>query len=114
MTYDSMSKAERESLVVSMRETYGFAFDCDVVDAVIQNVHFTCNEATIVEPLREVDVNVEVNRDDAAVQAATTARRCASCGKAETKMKCGRCRSVYYCNRLCQKADYKRHKSICR
>ena len=38
---------------------------------------------------------------------------CIVCSKAESKFLCGRCHSVTYCGRECQKKDLKRHKRIC-
>ncbi len=39
---------------------------------------------------------------------------CAACGiGALTMNKCGRCQMVRYCNAICQRADYKKHKKIC-
>ncbi len=37
---------------------------------------------------------------------------CGSCGK-EAGVKCSKCKKVYYCDRSCQKSDWKRHKLIC-
>jgi hypothetical protein len=43
---------------------------------------------------------------------------CQKCGKGKAEgMKlsfCGACRSVSYCSRVCQKADWKTHKTICK
>ena len=43
---------------------------------------------------------------------------CAACGKFskadETPKKCGRCRSVSYCNASCQKMHWKEHKPVCK
>ena len=41
--------------------------------------------------------------------------RCGHCGKsAALKLRCGRCRAVYFCDRDCQRAGWKRHKPQCR
>ncbi|GFH47907.1 hypothetical protein CTEN210_04383 [Chaetoceros tenuissimus] len=44
---------------------------------------------------------------------------CLACGKREQGdgsklMKCGRCKSVSYCSRMCQMKDWKAHKSYCK
>ena len=43
-------------------------------------------------------------------------RQCANCGSSETgaiKLKsCGVCRRAYYCDSVCQKEDWQRHKSM--
>lgn len=40
---------------------------------------------------------------------------CATCGKSSEKMyKCSKCKLVRYCDRDCQLADWKRHKSECK
>ena len=38
---------------------------------------------------------------------------CAVCGKPDARLRCGRCRSVHYCDASCQKNDWKDHKSRC-
>ena len=38
---------------------------------------------------------------------------CPACGKIATT-KCTGCKLVYYCNRNCQKKDWKLHKSSCK
>jgi len=42
-------------------------------------------------------------------------KECANCGKKQPDLrKCGKCLSVKYCDTTCQKADWKKHKKICR
>jgi hypothetical protein len=48
----------------------------------------------------------------------TCVKICRNCDKHETLngaklMKCQRCKAIYYCNRECQVADWKRHKKMC-
>lgn len=38
---------------------------------------------------------------------------CAICGEVNNK-KCSRCKSIYYCGPLCQRADWFQHKKVCR
>lgn len=38
---------------------------------------------------------------------------CFKCGKYEKLLKCGKCKKAYYCNKECQKLDYKYHKIYC-
>lgn len=38
---------------------------------------------------------------------------CVVCSKRQSKFRCGRCHSVTYCGRECQKKDLKRHKKLC-
>ncbi|KAK7037518.1 Histone-lysine N-methyltransferase smyd1 [Paramarasmius palmivorus] len=41
--------------------------------------------------------------------------KCGSCGKRDAKlMKCSACKTATYCNAACQKADWQKHKPICR
>lgn len=46
------------------------------------------------------------------------ADQCATCGKAESLVgrlkKCAVCHKTHYCSRECQKADWKKHKKICK
>lgn len=36
------------------------------------------------------------------------------CGKASSKLRCGRCQDQLYCNKTCQSKDWARHKVVCR
>jgi hypothetical protein len=38
---------------------------------------------------------------------------CGRCNKTGAKMRCGRCRSVQYCNQACQSANWALHKATC-
>jgi hypothetical protein len=42
----------------------------------------------------------------------TTTSTCSNCGKHADK-RCAKCRSVGYCSRECQVADFKKHKALC-
>lgn len=39
---------------------------------------------------------------------------CHCCGKMEGVARCGRCRLISYCGKECQRADWKRHKRVCK
>uniref|UniRef100_A0A8C2JBF8 hypoxia-inducible factor-proline dioxygenase n=1 Tax=Cyprinus carpio TaxID=7962 RepID=A0A8C2JBF8_CYPCA len=39
---------------------------------------------------------------------------CELCGKMENLLKCGRCRSSFYCSKEHQKQDWKKHKRVCK
>jgi hypothetical protein len=39
---------------------------------------------------------------------------CKVCGKVEGAQRCSRCRTVSYCGKVCQKADWRLHKLICK
>jgi ubiquitin-protein ligase len=44
----------------------------------------------------------------------TASRICSSCKKPRTTLlRCSGCRAVLYCNRDCQRRDYKTHKKVC-
>ncbi|KAI0311543.1 hypothetical protein OF83DRAFT_1287480 [Amylostereum chailletii] len=39
---------------------------------------------------------------------------CNKCGETGKKLTCGSCKSVYYCNADCNKADWPKHKEVCK
>lgn len=39
---------------------------------------------------------------------------CAVCGEMDKNKKCSKCKSVYYCGRSCQRADWFLHKKVCK
>lgn len=39
-------------------------------------------------------------------------KKCNHCGK-ESKLRCGKCHSIYYCDQECQKKDWSSHKLKC-
>ena len=41
-------------------------------------------------------------------------KRCNNCNKAVDLKLCSRCHGVNYCSKICQKVDWKNHKSMCR
>lgn len=38
---------------------------------------------------------------------------CANCGHPGATKRCGRCKTTYYCQKECQRSDYKAHKRVC-
>jgi hypothetical protein len=38
---------------------------------------------------------------------------CNTCGEPDATARCGSCKDISYCNRVCQKADWKKHKKEC-
>ena len=61
---------------------------------------------------------IGVNDDPEAIEKmlnSDTKYTCASCGKMAKKMsRCTKCKMSYYCNRECQKKNWKLHKRICK
>ncbi|XP_013861363.1 egl nine homolog 1 [Austrofundulus limnaeus] len=51
------------------------------------------------------DLDLDLDRDR---------QYCELCGKMENLLKCGRCRSSFYCSKEHQKQDWKKHKLICK
>ena len=39
---------------------------------------------------------------------------CGHCTKSDARLRCSRCRSVYYCSAVCQRAAWPEHKSVCK
>eukprot|EP01137_Pigoraptor_chileana_P000746 Opistho-2@37399 len=39
---------------------------------------------------------------------------CATCNAQNAAMRCARCQRLWYCNRECQKSDFKTHKDVCK
>ncbi|KAH7381192.1 hypothetical protein DE146DRAFT_681761 [Phaeosphaeria sp. MPI-PUGE-AT-0046c] len=38
---------------------------------------------------------------------------CSTCAGGPAKRRCSRCKAAYYCDRYCQKNDWKMHRSVC-
>ncbi|PBK86557.1 hypothetical protein ARMGADRAFT_1047817 [Armillaria gallica] len=55
--------------------------------------------------LEEIETGVSIQ------QLGTT---CKACGKTAKKLMCNSCKSVYYCNAECNKADWPLHKEVCK
>ncbi|KAK0454289.1 hypothetical protein EV421DRAFT_409130 [Armillaria borealis] len=55
--------------------------------------------------LEEIETGVSIQ------QQGTT---CKACGKTAKKLMCNSCKSVYYCNAECNKADWPLHKEVCK
>ncbi|KAF2117234.1 hypothetical protein BDV96DRAFT_644662 [Lophiotrema nucula] len=86
-------------------------------------------DADVKETVAEVEVEQEVDgvrmgdkdADEAqnfAAQLTTDAAKCAVCEASTSPtggslLRCSRCRSAFYCNTACQKADWKAHKKSC-
>ena len=72
--------------------------------------------ATYAEQTRQYSLNhMERQMDGPAydVEEIRVTNACQRCGKPDSTKKCGRCSSVYYCGKDCQKNDWKKHKQIC-
>jgi hypothetical protein len=94
----------------------------------VQNEHIDCVR-TLVRCGADVTMQVQgFSMDDIADRAtmadalkaalrlpAEKRRRCAQCDTTTSRAmyKCMSCRTVYYCNRDCQAADWQRHKPAC-
>ncbi|KAK3638457.1 Egl nine 1 [Elasticomyces elasticus] len=44
----------------------------------------------------------------------TTSQVCGICGKGGYLFKCGRCKTTYYCSKLCQTQNWTVHKTVCK
>ncbi|XP_052771747.1 uncharacterized protein LOC128211237 [Mya arenaria] len=53
------------------------------------------------------------SRQNKAAKVQKPSTLCARCAKPESSKRCAKCKSVYYCSQLCQKADWKQHKPSC-
>lgn len=53
-------------------------------------------------------------QDGAGAETEQDRQYCELCGKMENLMKCGRCRSSFYCSKDHQKQDWKKHKQVCK
>ncbi|KAI0572835.1 zf-MYND multi-domain protein [Pyrenophora tritici-repentis] len=42
-----------------------------------------------------------------------TSKPCTSCSGAPARRRCSRCKAAYYCDRNCQKSDWKTHRNVC-
>ncbi|XP_043933003.1 egl nine homolog 1 [Protopterus annectens] len=55
-----------------------------------------------------------MENDVAAAVAEQERQYCELCGKMENLLRCGRCRSSYYCSKEHQKRDWKKHRRVCK
>ncbi|KAL6709908.1 hypothetical protein ACN47E_000693 [Coniothyrium glycines] len=44
---------------------------------------------------------------------ALTSKPCTTCSGQLARRRCSRCKAAYYCDRNCQKTDWKSHRSVC-
>ncbi|KAJ5028762.1 zinc finger domain-containing protein [Bipolaris maydis] len=44
---------------------------------------------------------------------ALTSKPCTTCSGQHARRRCSRCKAAYYCDRNCQKSDWKTHRNIC-
>ncbi|EOA88138.1 uncharacterized protein SETTUDRAFT_108236 [Exserohilum turcica Et28A] len=42
-----------------------------------------------------------------------TSKPCTTCSGQHARRRCSRCKAAYYCDRNCQKSDWKTHRNIC-
>ena len=63
---------------------------------------------------RDPDAVVEDNNEDIQKNPKVAADSCAACGmKSMDLKKCTSCKKVAYCNKICQRKDWKKHKHDC-
>ncbi|EAT80337.2 hypothetical protein SNOG_12524 [Parastagonospora nodorum SN15] len=44
---------------------------------------------------------------------AMNSKPCTTCSGGPAKRRCSRCKAAYYCDRSCQKTDWKAHRNVC-
>ncbi|KAH7074076.1 hypothetical protein FB567DRAFT_536624 [Paraphoma chrysanthemicola] len=44
---------------------------------------------------------------------AMNSKPCSTCSGGPAKRRCSRCKAAYYCDRNCQKSDWKTHRNVC-
>ena len=99
--------------------------DSNVAYVFLQEVHG--REARLVKEAvakaaaetEEAKAAAEAEAAEAAAEEAKPIRRCETCGAARVPgihalEKCLGCLAVHYCNRSCQRADWRQHKTRCR
>ncbi|OAL52511.1 hypothetical protein IQ07DRAFT_505943 [Pyrenochaeta sp. DS3sAY3a] len=42
-----------------------------------------------------------------------SSKPCSTCSGQPARRRCSRCKSAYYCDRNCQKSDWKTHRNVC-
>ncbi|KNG50777.1 ankyrin repeat and mynd domain-containing protein [Stemphylium lycopersici] len=42
-----------------------------------------------------------------------TSKPCTTCSGQPARRRCSRCKAAYYCDRNCQKSDWKSHRNVC-
>ena len=64
---------------------------------------------------KNLDKNIEskIKVDTVKVKNGKAVGECANCRKSTATKRCGRCRTTFYCNKVCQRADWPRHTDSC-
>ncbi|KAF2026573.1 hypothetical protein EK21DRAFT_73862, partial [Setomelanomma holmii] len=44
---------------------------------------------------------------------AMNSKPCSTCSGGPAKRRCSRCKAAYYCDKNCQKSDWKTHRNVC-
>ena len=72
----------------------------------------------VMAPLKNEEATVEYANEMDQRRRLVELKTCAACGRHEDSVRafkaCARCEAVFYCGRVCQKADWKTHKKACK
>ena len=95
--------------------------DIDILNGqLIVDDEVPCNDGCADNPVVDMGVNLTDQfgqmhlSEDITKGASSPSEICNNCGSVGSEMKrCGQCRSVWYCNKICQRKSWKLHKKIC-
>eukprot|EP00814_Leptocylindrus_danicus_P019389 CAMPEP_0116010476 /NCGR_PEP_ID=MMETSP0321-20121206/4022_1 /TAXON_ID=163516 /ORGANISM="Leptocylindrus danicus var. danicus, Strain B650" /LENGTH=575 /DNA_ID=CAMNT_0003479579 /DNA_START=38 /DNA_END=1766 /DNA_ORIENTATION=+ len=130
--YLHLTKEEREKSLIDTydRKVYIGVLERLETPRVWSGVHWNTGESELLEEVKNWNEALERYCDDQGLNGEarrTIVKRhaasplapcgCYSCNKVEKKVKslrlCSRCKAIAYCDRNCQKEDWRRHKLVC-
>jgi len=66
------------------------------------------------KPMVDIRGHLSKSVIDNAVYLSKLPNVCGNCLSDKTTKRCGACKRIKYCSKACQKADWKKHKNICK
>eukprot|EP01117_Protostelium_nocturnum_P000111 TRINITY_DN10193_c0_g1_i1.p1 TRINITY_DN10193_c0_g1~~TRINITY_DN10193_c0_g1_i1.p1 ORF type:complete len:545 (-),score=113.50 TRINITY_DN10193_c0_g1_i1:27-1661(-) len=99
-TVRAMGKTKLENFIRAMKN--------------VNDPRLALNARVLLKMLEGIDIDLQINTHHAGtVVGPRGVSLCANCGSSDPKKRCSRCKSVGYCSKECQVADWPKHKSKC-